>query len=325
MDGLFFAVTDNVHPESHILSFLRYVPCESGERRIGSVSYRKLSSGEAYEYLNTNHPEYLFEWNVKNKLSMGVPWGDVDEILSPIDRLAEILGSGEVSGFYDKIRLLADTFHDECGISYDCMGVTGSVLLGLEDPGKSDIDFVVYGIENHKRAVGLYSRLKEDNMSPLNKISGDYWGQVYEKRIKDDSMTLDEFMWYESRKNNRGLVGGTLFDILCSMGDDDVIEEPVCSRAVSRMRIECEISDDTYSYSSPAIYSVRNVKVLDGSSLNIEKIISFTHTYTGIVKNNERVIASGVCEEATYKNGQKKYNLIVGTTRESINEYVKLK
>ena len=43
-----------------------------------------------------------------------------------------------------------------------------------------------------------------------------------------------------------------------------------------------------------------------------------------MVKNNERVIASGVCEEVIHNDSKKTYNLIIGTTRESINEYIKL-
>ena len=71
--------------------------------------------------------------------------------------------------------------------------------------------------------------------------------------------------------------------------------------------------------------SLSNVEILEGPSINIEKIVSFTHTYAGEVINNEEVIASGVCEEVTHlENGKKTYNLIIGTTRESINEYVKL-
>ena len=60
--------------------------------------------------------------------------------------------------------------------------------------------------------------------------------------------------------------------------------------------------------------------LLEVKNLNV----SF-HTYAGEVINNEEVIASGVCEEVTHlENGKKTYNLIIGTTRESINEYVKL-
>ncbi|RAP44964.1 MAG: hypothetical protein BZ135_07000 [Methanosphaera sp. rholeuAM6] len=324
-DGLFFAVTDNYHPDTHIISFLRYMPCEEGDRVIDGVRYKKVSSDEAYSFLNKNHPNYLFRWNIENKDSMGVPLEDIVEVLSPVDKLNEIISSHDNDEFYDKIRLLASIFHEKAGIGYDDMGVSGSTLLNLQNPSTSDIDFIIFGLDNHRKAINLYSRLKNDADSPLDKISGKYWKDVYDKRIKDDSMSFDEFIWYESRKNNRGLIGGTLFDISCSRNDSELRDSgAVFSRVVCPMKIHCKIADDRYSYDAPAVYNVSDVQVLEGPCMNIENIVSFTHTYTGIVKNNEWVIASGVCEETTDNDSSKMYNLIVGTTRESINEYVKL-
>lgn len=324
-DNLFFAVTNYHHPETHYLAFLRYVPCEDGERELNGVKYKKLDSNAAYKYIKNHHPDYLFEWNVENKKMMGVLKDDVDEILSPIDKLNEIRNNSEDSELYRKIRLLSDIFHNQAGICYDNMGVSGSTLLNLQNDSSSDIDFIVFGKDNHRKAIELYSRLKNDPASPLEKINGDYWRQVYEKRIKDDSMSIDEFIWYESRKNNRGIIDGTLFDILFTKNTDEIVDDDeILFKPLEKIKIKCKIIDDDDSYATPAIYKIDDVEFLEGNVVNIEKIVSFTHTYTGIVKNNEEVIASGVCEEVTKKDSTKVYNLLIGSTRESLNEYVKL-
>lgn len=324
-DDLFFAVNTYYHPEKYYVAFLRYVPSADGERCLDGVRYKKVGSSEAYAFIKKYHPEYLFDWNVKNKKMMGVLREDVDKVYNPISRLNEIINSSDDGELYSKIRLLSSIFHDMAGISYDDMGITGSTLLNLQNNTTSDIDFIVFGKDNHEKARNLYSRLKDDKNSPLERINGDYWKLVFDKRIKDDSMTLDEFIWYESRKNNRGLIRGTLFDILFVKNSDEICyEEDVCFRALERMKVKCKIIDDSESYDTPATYYVSDVEILEGNDVNIEKIISFTHTYTGIVKNNESIIASGVCEEVTHKDSSKTYNLIIGTTRESINEYIKL-
>lgn len=324
-DNLFFAVNTYHHPESHYVAFLRYVPDENGERISNDIRYKKVSSSEAYNYLKKHHPDYLFDWNIEGKKTMGVLKEDVKEILNPITRLNEILNSDDDDELFNKIRLLANTFHEHADISYADMGISGSTLLNLQNNTTSDIDFIVFGKENHKRAINLYSKLKEDDSSPLDKINDSYWNHVYEKRIKDNSMTLEEFIWYESRKNNRGLILGTLFDISFTLKEDEVEdEEEIYFKPIEKIKIKCKIIDDDNSYAYPAIYLVSDVKFLEGTCVNIEKIVSFTHTYTGIVKNNERVIASGVCEEVTKKDSTKCYNLVIGTTRESMGEYVKL-
>ena len=324
-DNLFFAVNTYHHPESHYVAFLRYVPDENGERVFNGVKYKKLSSNEAYDYLMKHHPNYLFNWNIEGKKTMGVLKEDVYEILNPIHRLNKILASKDNNELFNKIRLLAKIFHEKACISYDDMGISGSTLLNLQNTTTSDIDFIVFGKDNHKRAINLYSKLKEDESSPLEKINDNYWKHVYDKRIKDNSMTLEEFIWYESRKNNRGLIKGTLFDISFTLKEDEIEEEEdIYFKPLEKIKIKCKIIDDDNSYAYPAIYLVSDVEFLEGSDVNIEKIVSFTHTYTGIVKNNERVIASGVCEEVTKKDSSKYYQLLIGTTRESMGEYLKL-
>ncbi len=324
-DDLFFAVNTYHHPESHYVAFLRYVPCEKGERISNGVRYKKLSSDEAYDYLKKHHPDYLFEWNIEGKKTMGVLKEDVKEILNPIEKLNEIINSNDDDEFFDKIRLLAKTFHEEAYVDYCDMGVSGSTLVNLQNSTTSDIDFIVFGKNNHRRAINTYARLKEDDTSVLDKINDNYWSHVYDKRIKDNSMTLEEFIWYESRKNNRGLIKGTLFDISFTLKKNEVTEEDeIYFKPLGKIKIRCRIDDDTDSYALPAIYRISNVEFLEGDYANIEKIVSFTHTYTGIVKNNEEVIASGVCEEVTKKDSSKCYNLLIGTSRESINEYLKL-
>ncbi len=325
-DDLFFAVNTYYHPEDAIIAFLRYVPDESGDREVNGVKYRKVDSAEAYDYINKNHPEYLFNWNVENKKMMGVLKKDIKKILSPVERLNEIINDESNDPYYKKVKKLASIFHNEANISYNDMGITGSTLAGLQRSKSSDIDFIIFGLDNHKKARALYGKLKDDPNSVLNRIEGDFWNRVYNKRIKDDSLSFDEFIWYESRKNNRGLICGTLFDILSTMNPEDLEkEEDLYYKQIGSMKIKCEIAEDKQSLDTPSIYKVKNIEILDGPCVKIENVVSYTHTYAGEVINNEKVIAAGVCEEVTHKDsGKKTYNLVVGTTRESINEYIKL-
>lgn len=323
-DDLYFAVNSYNHPDTHIMSFLRYIPDNNGDRTIDNKRYSKVDSNQAYEYIKKNHPEYLFIWNVENKKMMGVKREDIVEILNPINKLKEIINSNDNNSLFNKIRSIAKTFHIYGNIDYENMGVTGSTLLNLQNDN-SDIDFIVFGLENHKKAIKLFSNIKDDKKYPLNRINEKYWMKVYKKRIKDDSLSFDEFMFYENRKNNRGMIDNTLFDILCCRNFNEIENIKCDYRPLGHVRIKCKITNNKYSYDTPSIYAVSDVEFLEGSQVNIEKILSFTHTYTGQVQNNERVIASGECEEVTdLEHDKKYYHLIIGTTRESINEYIKL-
>ncbi|OPY23283.1 MAG: hypothetical protein A4E27_01538 [Methanobacterium sp. PtaU1.Bin242] len=71
---------------------------------------------------------------------------------------------------------------------------------------------------------------------------------------------------------------------------------------------------------------MEDVNILEGPKIHIAELTSFTHTYAGQVQEKERVIAQGKLEKVTNeKSGKIKYRLVVGTTRESVDEYIKLK
>ena len=92
-DDLFFATTTYLHPDDRIISFLRYIPDQNGDRSLNGIKYSKVDSKQAYEFLGKNFPEYLFECDITNVLMMGVPTEKVEQILRPNYRLKEIIES----------------------------------------------------------------------------------------------------------------------------------------------------------------------------------------------------------------------------------------
>lgn len=327
-DNLFFATTNYLHPEDRIISFLRYIPDPDGERSKNSSRYSKVDSKQAYEYLNSRFPEYLFDCEITSVKMMGVPQKKVSEIMHPHNRLKEIMDHSHPNELLGKVVKIANVFHDQAEIPYKKMGVSGSILPGLFDPEQSDIDFVVYGLKNHRKAVDTFAEMKTMGNSPLKGIGEEFWKKLYQKRIKDSSLSYEEFKWYENRKNNRGVIEGTLFDILATRDWDEIEGNygEITYQPQGTVKIECTISDALAALDNPAIYKVEDVNILEGPKIHIAELASFTHTYAGQVQEKERVIAQGKLEKVTNeKSGKIKYRLVVGTTRESVDEYIKLK
>jgi predicted nucleotidyltransferase len=258
---------------------------------------------------------------------MGVPYNKVKEILRPGKRLQDII-ENPGNDLLNKVVKVADFFHDEADIAYEHMGVSGSILPGLYDPEHSDIDFVIYGLKNHRNAVNTFARMKNEPDSPLKGIGDEFWNWLYDKRIKDSSISIEEFKWYENRKSNRGVVDGVLFDILATREWDEIkgIYGGTTSQPLGILKVECTITDALASFDNPAVYKIDDIKLLEGPDIHVDELASFTHTYAGQVEDGERVIAKGKLEKITdKKSGKSKNRLIVGTTRESIDEYIKLK
>lgn len=337
-DGLFFASTNYIHPKGRYISFLRYIPDENGDREINGKKYRKVSSEEAYEYLTENYPEYLYDCDVtKVKNMMGVPLEKVDKIIRPQDRLKDIRENGENKNpeIVAKLLDVADFFHYVAGIDYNHLGISGSILPGLHKKEVSDIDFVIFGLENHKKAMKTFRENKGKNIyiDEINKyikvdgITDDYWDFLYDKRIKDNSLSKQEFRWYENRKGNRGTIDGTLFDILATKDYEEIEGEwgDTIYEPMGFVNIECKIKSALGAFDNPSSYTIKDLKVIEGVNLPITEIVSFTHTYAGEVEDNEEVVARGKVEKVIKNQNDISYRLVVGTTRESLNEYVKLK
>lgn len=366
-DDLYFATTNYVHPDDRILSFLRYIPDKKGDREKDGKNYSKVDSKQAYEYLRENHPEYLYYCYTTNSEMMGVPHDKVNKIIKPNDRLKSLMENEKfiknekTHELLGKVINLAIIFHNEAGISFDDMGISGSTLPGLEKNNQSDIDFVIYGLENHRNAIETFKRLKDKDVIDVNKwknpflvddkdpedkfinkdiylasINEEFWETVYEKRLKDSSLSLDEFKWYENRKSNRGLINNTLFDILATRNWNEINESwgDISYEPLGESKIECKINDALSAFDNPATYKITDVKVLEGDNFDFKEVASFTHTYAGELIEGEYAVARGKVEKVTIKpetslNNQKNkkeyYRIVVGTTRESINEYIKLK
>jgi len=323
-DDLFFATTTYLHPDDRIISFLRYIPDQDGDRSLDNKKYSKVDSNQAYEYLRNNFPEYLFDCEITNVEMMGVPTENVEKILQPTDRLRDIIEAQKRDKLLDKVVKLAGIFHEHTGISYSKMGISGSILPGLYNPNVSDIDFVIYGLKNHREVMKAFENIKKEN-GILKGIEGEYWKKLYKKRIKDSSLTYEEFRWYENRKHNRGILDGTLFDILQTKDWDEIHGSYAAIRyePMGTVEIDCTVTNSLAAFDNPAVYKVDNVEIIKGPKVPITELASYTHTYAGQAREGERITARGKLEKVIGQNIN--YRLVVGTTRESIGEFIKLK
>jgi predicted nucleotidyltransferase len=286
-DDWIFAVADYCH-EDGIRSILRYVPDPQGTRGTGK-KYRKMEFDDAFIFMKKARPEWVSDVHI-------VPWDSVKEILAPDRRLPQITEKNE------KVKAIVKSL--EKHVPLENMGVTGSLLPGLEI-GSSDIDFIVYG-SSWFTARDIIRREKQKK-NPITEISDDMWQDIYKKRRPD--ISFDEFLLHEIRKGNRGMVGGTYFDLLYVRDWKDI--EP-CLRGtdVGNKTIEAIVTNADFAFDSPAIYKIDHPE--------ISYVLSYTHTYAGQALVGERIEACGMVEIV----GNMK-RLIVGTTREPKGEWIR--
>jgi len=286
-DGWIYAVAtyDNSERAGCIL---RYLPDPSGDRvNPGEVRYRKADFGEAFDLVEREKPSYSGRF-------LRIPLRDLREIYKPEERLAFCAGRDR------RVRALADLF----SLPEGALGCTGSRLCGLEAPS-SDIDLVVYG---RAFALARETLRRAIERGDVEGLSEELWRTVYEKR--DPEIPFPVFLLHEERKWNRGVIGGTYFDLLFTRSYGGLGGEPIPEgERIRRMTIEARVTDASLAFDSPAVYHVDHEEV--------DRIVSFTHTYSGQALDGETVEACGVLED----HGEELW-LVVGTTRTARGEYI---
>lgn len=293
-DWIFSVVSYDLGGED-LNCLLRYVPDEKGERVSERGRYRKLDFYGAYEFLRKHRPEYVKDVHA-------VPKGDVKEILRPEVRLPEVAARNEH----------AKTVYELLGqhVPKERIGITGSFLCGLNGVN-SDLDFVVYGRANFNRARAMVKAATEAGL--LTALKDELWHQIYRKRTPE--LSYEEFVAHEQRKGHRGTLGGsTYFDILYVRDPDELLlldmrnYEP--GERIGYGTITAEVTDASFSFDSPAIYEIEHPEV--------NRVLSFTHTYTGQALAGETLEARGVLEQTEHE-----IRLVVGTTREAKGEWIR--
>lgn len=281
-----FAVADYCH-ESGVRSILRYVPDPRGKRGMHK-KYRKMDFDEAFEFMKTARPEWVGDVHV-------VPWDCVKRVLAPDRKLPYVAKENS------KVKAIVGTLKS---IPPDKMGVTGSLLAGMENES-SDIDFIVYG-SSWFRARDIIQHAKKEK-NPIEELSGEMWRDIYKKRKPE--LPFDEFLLHEMRKDNRGMVGETYFDLLYVRDWEEIAP---CLRGydVGIETIEATVTNVDFAFDSPAIYKVDHP--------DISYVLSYTHTYAGQALVGERIEARGMVEVV----GDMK-RLVVGTTREAKGEWIR--
>ncbi|WP_340820329.1 nucleotidyltransferase domain-containing protein [Methanolobus sp. WCC4] len=289
-DDWIFAVSDYFHPNG-IRSTMRYVPDENGERELDGKRYKKYDFDVAFDFMRENRPEWVEDVHV-------VPEEQIKKVLPPNSAIERLYETDH------RVKVVVDVL-EKAGIPREMMGVTGSLLPGLQNEG-SDIDFVVYG-KHWFIARDAIAKAKAEP-GPIEDIDMKMWEKIYNKRIPE--ISFEEFILHEKRKGNRGMVDGTYFDLLFVRDWEQIKEPTLRGEDIGTMKIEAKVTNADLAFDSPSVYKVDHDE--------IDHVLSYTHTYAGQALPGETIEAQGVVEQV----GDIK-RLVVGTSREPKGEWIR--
>jgi predicted nucleotidyltransferase len=309
-----FDVKGLVHPPNKLVAFPRYIPSPQGTRGSQKEVYGKIYSfSERFKFLEQNMPDLIVHDPVFDETLCEVPVDTVEEHYEPVKKLRLLRTSKELGDLERKALQLAEALKEAAAIPWSAIGISGSVLVGLYT-STSDIDPVVYGVENCRRAYAALETLLKDEASKFKPYSREELQALFDFRSKDTIMSFEDFVRVESRKAFQGMFDGTDYFIRFVKDWSQISEQygDVCYKNSGYAKITATIADDSEALLTPCIYRIENVKVAEGPKLEpITEIVSFRGRFCEQARKDEAVTAQGKVERVTDKRNTKAYYRII--------------
>ena len=210
---------------------------------------------------------------------------------------------------------LTEELQEASGIPWSSIGISGSVLLGL-CTAKSDVDPVVYGLENGRRAYAALENLLQDDAAGFKRYTRGELQALFDFRSKDTIMSFEDFVRVERRKAFQGMYEGTDYFIRFVKDWSQVTEQygDVCYKNAGYAKVTATIADDSEALFTPCTYKIESATVVEGAKLEpIREIVSFRGRFCEQARKGEVVSAQGKVEHVTDKrNGKTHYRVILG-------------
>lgn len=311
-----FDVKGAVHPKDKIIAFPRFIPQPEGTRKGKDATYGKVYSlSDRFKYLQENHPDLIVFDPVFGETLCEVPTEQIAEHYQPTEKLAALRTSKHITALENKALQLATALKEKANIPWSSIGISGSIMAGLTTE-KSDIDPLVYGTQNCRKAYAALQELLQDENSQFKPYTKQELQTLFDFRSKDTQMSFEDFVSTESRKAFQGMFINTDFFVRFVKDYDEIDEQygDVCYKNSGYTKIVADIADASDALFTPCTYKLRDVQVVDGPRLEqITEISSFRGRFCQQATVGETIEAQGKIELVTdNKNKTGHYRLILG-------------
>ncbi len=318
--NVIFDVKGLVHPPNKVVAFPRFIPMPQGPRQGKNGNYGKIYNlSERFKFLQEKMPNLIVPDPVFGETLCEVPIAEIAEHYQPNKKLQELRASKNLGSLEKKALQLAEDLKNQADIPWSAIGISGSILAGLYTT-KSDIDPLVYGVENCRKAYAALQVLLKDKKSHFKPYTKKELQDLFEFRSKDTKMSFEDFEKVENRKAFQGKYMETDYFVRFVKEWDENAEQygDILYKNSGYVKILATISDKSDSLFTPCTYKIDNVKVLEGPELSpIKEVVSFRGRFCEHAKNNEKIEAQGKIELVKNKNNPSEYyRLMLGNKPE---------
>ncbi|MBS7621636.1 hypothetical protein KEJ32_05960 [Candidatus Bathyarchaeota archaeon] len=312
-----FDVKGLVHPPGKVVAFPRFIPDKEGSRIRNGVRYDKVYGFfERFSFLEKVIPKYIVHDQVYDEKLCEVPLRNIKKVYNPIEGLKRFGKSKSLDNLGTTAFQCLKILRQEAKVPWNKLGVSGSVLVGLHTAA-SDIDPVVYGVENCWKVHSALKRMLEEGDSPFKPYTLKDLRRLFAFRSKDTFMNFEDFVKVESRKVFQGRFMDRDYFIRFVKDWNEIGEKygDVRYKNFGHAKVEAVVADDAEAIFTPCTYKIEDVKVVEGPKLEpIREIVSFRGRFCEQARKGETVVAQGKLEHVTdNRSGCEYFRLLLGS------------
>jgi predicted nucleotidyltransferase len=333
-EGFFFCVVGPVHPPDRVISYIKYVPSESGiwvnkENKFSRLlkKYTIPNLLETFNFLKQNYPQYLYYSTFDNITITAVPQTNIKTHFKPEQKLAQIRDAKQQDKLQDMLTRFIQFLHETSNVPLSSFGVTGSLLLDIHIPSFSDLDVIIYGTEESWNLKNALTEKRDTDFS-ITRLKGKRLEEWCLKKAKETPLSSDEALKLYERKWNLGFFEDRWVSIHPVKTEKEVTEKygHKTYEPVGQVKIEATVKDNGDSLFLPATYKVEDETFLDGKQLgDVTEVVSYEGLYDSLAENGERIQVQGKMEKVTTtKTNKQYYRVLVGSAEGKGKEYIKL-
>jgi len=315
-DNVIFDVKGLVHPPSKIIAFPRYIPSPTGTRGNGVNLYGKVYNlAERFQYLQQHTPQLIISDPVFGEKLCEVPVETIIKRYDPAKKLEMLRTAKKLDPLEMTAVQLLDSLKEAANIPWRSIGISGSIMAGLFTP-KSDIDPIIYGTANCRKAYTALQELLKDEKSHVKPYTRSELEALFNFRLKDTVMSFEDFTKVEARKAFQGKYRGIDYFVRFVKEWSEVEEQygDVYYEYFGYVKVVATVVDDSEALFTPCSYKIADAKVVEGKKLEgIAEVVSFRGRFCEQAKVGEIIVVQGKVERVTDKRkGCKHYRVIIG-------------
>ncbi len=303
-NNCYAVATGNIHYRSGIIGYIKYCPTKAKTQWcLSGFCYERLVPIYDPLVVYTSTQTRIYAPYYGSKVPF-IPLSMISKIYDPVARVKELLMKPRDPLEADTIGLISELMNTG---QVSGIGVTGSLLAGIHNPVKSDIDLVIY---DWRTSMGIIESINENSLG-VEAFKNNRLREWCKRNAETNNISIEAACKYY-RPWRRGVYRGREYSILYNNGVYKPMETMERWDTIGSVRVKAYINGGLEGLNYPSLGLIEEYEIIYSSKplkTDIEYVLSFEALYIPILYEGGWALIDGLLQ---YSIDRGTYRIILG-------------